>query len=358
MFFILLFLFSFDVSARGESQEPSLLSFKPQKSFLYLQTRFQESDSKGLAQGTEKGISRSVYADRFPSSFLLAQTETVDAFDPFVDYNEFQDNEAEKESILFLRSGRLLTIGVMGGYEGFSLNIRQVYGDNLGVFGAYISFFFDLQFALQFSFIVPRNHYFSIIPGSYPKFSSYSIDFKYYFSKQNLVDGLAALNPYIIFGPFLMKVSSFYPEGAISPKLAVPIITSGPTAPSPDEGTAPAANTLPSAATPEEQLNTKAESNIGAKLGLGLEIPFFGKTFLGLEISYLFLPLPFEGKDLRQLAGIREGSGSVNLPTSQQNRFKKDFLSRIREPETPSNFQQKRFFGDIINAFLLIGINF
>ena len=164
MFFVLLFLFSFDVSARGESQELSLFSVKPQKSFLSLQTDFQGSGSKGLAQGTEKGISRSVYADRFPSSFLLAQTETVDAFDPFVDYNEFQDNEAETESILFLRSGRLLTIGVMGGYEGFSLNIRQMYGDNLGVFGAYISFFFDLQFALQFSFIVPRKHYLSIIP--------------------------------------------------------------------------------------------------------------------------------------------------------------------------------------------------
>ena len=183
------------------------------------------------------------------------------------------------------------------------------------------------------------------------------MDFKYYFSKQNLVEGLAVLNPYIIFGPFLMKVSNFYPEGAIPPKPFVPTITTGPT-PTPDEGTAPATNPVPSVATPEEQLNTKKESNIGAKLGLGLEIPFFGKTFLGLEISYLFLPLPFEGEDLGTLAIIRESSGAVGLSTPQQSSSKKDFLSRIREPETPSNFQQKRFFGDIINAFLLIGINF
>ena len=296
---------------------------------------------------------------------VLAQGETVDTLDPFIDYNEFQDNVEEKESIAFLKSGRLLTIGILGGYEALTPNIREIYGDSLGVFGAYISFFFDLQVALQLSTVFPRRHYFNIL-RSRPQFSSYGIDFKYYFARQNLVEGIAILNPYVIFGPFLMKISNFFPEELFStPVVPPPIQTSVPTPGEPSQtiNTAPVPTTPGegqlSPLTPEEQANAKAHSKVGAKIGLGLEIPFFKQTFIGIELTYMYLPLPFEARNLEGLQDIVTSQNpTLSLPRTQSASKKRHFLARAIEPEIPSNIHQKRFFGDLVQGVILVGINF
>ena len=296
---------------------------------------------------------------------VLAQSETVDTLDPFVDYNEFQDNEEEKESIAFLKSGRLLTIGILGGYEALTPNIREIYGDTLGVFGAYISFFFDLQVALQLSTVFPRQHYFNIIPESRPVFSSYGIDFKYYFARQNLVEGIAILNPYVIFGPFLIKISNFFPDKFFSEPVVPPAVQT-PVSSTPSPTQTINATPVPTSVgtpnipfNPEEQANVKPHSKVGAKIGLGLEIPFFKQTFIGIELTYLYLPLPFEA---RSLEGLREGIitryPKLSIPRTQSAPKKRHFLARAIEPEIPNNIHQKRFFGDLVQGIILIGINF
>lgn len=300
---------------------------------------------------------------------LFSQNEKVDTFDPFVDYNEFQDNESEKESIIFLKNGRLLTIAVFGGYEALTYTMRDLYGDTMGTFGAYINFFFDLQFALQLHIVFPRTHYFTILQ-SRPRFSSYGIDFKYYFNKQNLVKGIAVLNPYIVFGPFLMKVSKFFDDLAIkaasnnTPFVSPPTQTGGnsfhcdpsteicPERENPDTPTLTPQNDPPTAL---ELLNIKDFSRVGARVGLGVEIPVFKQTFIGFEISYSYVHLPFQNQDLSFLDDIYT---SVNPVSTRQATVKRNFLQRAIVPDKPTNISSRIFIGDIVNAIMILGINF
>ena len=288
-------------------------------------------------------------------SSLFSQNEKVDTFDPFIDYNEFQDNKSEQESIIFLKNGRLLTIAVFGGYEALTYTMRDLYGDTMGTFGAYINFFFDLQFALQLHIVFPRTHYFTILQ-SRPSFSSYGIDFKYYFNKQNLVKGIAVLNPYIVFGPFLMKVSNFFHE------LAIQQVSTPPLARIPDPETLKEGENIPlpetggaTPPTPQELLNIEDFSRVGARIGLGIEIPLFKQAFIGFEISYSYVKLPFQDQNLSFLDDIYTSTAPLN---TQQPNVKRNFLSRAILPDKPTNIPQRKFIGDLINGIIILGINF
>lgn len=292
-----------------------------------------------------------------PESSLFSQNEVVDTFDPFIDYNEFQDNESEKESIIFLKNGRLLTIAVFGGYEALTYTMRDLYGDTFGTFGAYINFFFDLQFALQLHIVFPRTHYFTILQ-SRPSFSSYGIDFKYYFNKQNLVKGIAVLNPYIVFGPFLMKVSKFFHELAIqsaanSPPVSSPIEDPESQGETQNIPPPPTKNTNP--LSPQALLNIEDFSRVGAKIGLGVEIPLFKQTFIGFEISYSYVYLPFQNENLSYLDDIYTSISPLN---TQQSQVKRNFLDRAILPDKPTNIPHRKFVGDLINGIVILGINF
>ena len=278
---------------------------------------------------------------------LFAKQGSFETFDPFVDYNEFQDVEMEREGIKFLKTGRLLTLSVFGGYEGMTFSMRRLYGDALLTAGAAISFFFDLQLAMQLGLIFPRKRYLSILQ-TYPSFSSYYLDFKYYFSKQNLIKGLAFLNPYLIFGPFLLKVRGFA-EGLPAAGPAPPKVVTAPAAGGAGEPPKP-----PPAGgkfTKGELDNVKEHSKAGFKAGLGIETPLFKKAFIGLEISYSYVPLPFHGQDLSFL----QKGGFLARPKSGQQR---SWLARLVEPAPPLSLQGKRFNGNMINGILILGINF
>src|SRR6185503_1962811 len=72
------------------------------------------------------------------------------------------------------------------------------------VFGLYLSYFFDLRFALQFGFLTGDHAISYSTPSDTVRgnlgYNSISFDLKYYFNTQNVTRGLADLNPYVIGG--------------------------------------------------------------------------------------------------------------------------------------------------------------
>lgn len=133
----------------------------------------------------------------------VAQLDSDDSYDPFADYSEFDEAQDEEADINFFRHGRFVTLGFLGGLRGFTENLGKIYKQG-PVFGAYISYFFDLRFALQFSYLM-SDHNFSIKKdadsgtGSV-SISQFGLDLKYYINTQNVTKGLAKFNPYIIGG--------------------------------------------------------------------------------------------------------------------------------------------------------------
>lgn len=135
---------------------------------------------------------------------LLAQAD--DAYDPFADYSEFDEAVDEEEDLNFFRNGRLLTLGFIGGYRGFTGTLNKIYSGNMS-FGLFICYFFDLRFALQFGFltsdhvlaVTSSNGAFKDIRGTV-SLTELAANLKYYFNTQNVTRGLADLNPYLIGG--------------------------------------------------------------------------------------------------------------------------------------------------------------
>lgn len=140
---------------------------------------------------------------------LIAQTEGDDAYDPFADYSEFEQSMDEEEDVNFFRNGRLLTLGFIGGYRGFTDKLGNYYSGNAN-FGLFLAYFFDLNFALQIGFttsdhtlIIPAVNTSggstSPVQGTV-SMSDISILLKYYINTQNVTRGLASLSPYFVGG--------------------------------------------------------------------------------------------------------------------------------------------------------------
>lgn len=138
-------------------------------------------------------------------SVLLAQADGDDAYDPFADYSEFEQSMDEEEDVNFFRNGRLLTLGFIGGYRGFTQNLGNYYSGNAG-FGLFLAYFFDLNFALQLGYftsdhtlVIPENSPANAVQGTV-SLSEISFLLKYYMNTQNVTRGLAALSPYLVGG--------------------------------------------------------------------------------------------------------------------------------------------------------------
>jgi hypothetical protein len=152
-------------------------------------------------------------ADGFQSAHLapegsvfVAQAEGDDAYDPFADYSEFEQSMDEEEDVNFFRNGRLLTLGFIGGYRGFTQNLGKYYSGNAN-FGLFLAYFFDLNFALQLGYVTSDHTLVipatpagtSAIQGTV-SISDISVLLKYYLNTQNVTRGLASLSPYIVGG--------------------------------------------------------------------------------------------------------------------------------------------------------------
>jgi hypothetical protein len=213
--------------------------------------------------------SRALAADSIEhKSYLLAQTDPDEAYDPFTDYSEFDEESDEEADINFFRNGRFFTIGLMGGYRGFTGNFATTY-DGAPTFGLFLSYFFDLSLALQLGFQTGDHAvHFSTTSGSTHKeytgnvsMTSINFDLKYYLNTQNVTRGLADLNPYILGG-----LGQFYRTYTIA-----------------------------------NIDGYSRDSAMGVDIGAGVEIPLMRKkAYLGLQGAYHYVNFSDESKSYVQ----------------------------------------------------------
>ncbi len=201
----------------------------------------------------------------FAPGILVAQSDGDDAYDPFADYSEFEEAMEEEEEINFFRNGRLFTLGFIGGYRTFTGNLAKIYSGD-PAFGLFMSFFFDLRFALQFGFLTgshslsikgPNEHILGTV-----NLTDISFNLKYYFNTQNVTRGLADLNPYIFAGAsHLMRTRTVDSSADLVAK----------------------------------------DSAWGFNGGLGIEIPIMrNKMFIGLQGAYQLINFADENKYVRE----------------------------------------------------------
>lgn len=192
--------------------------------------------------------------------YLMAQSEPDEAYDPFSDYSEFDEDSEEEADVNFFRNGRFLTVGITGGYGGFTGNFSDIYTGS-PIFGLYLTYFFDLRLAMSFGFLtgdhaVNFNTNMDTYTGNV-SMSSINFDLKYYMNTQNVTRGLADLNPY-----FLVGFGQFYRTYTLA-KLD----------------------------------GYSRDSTTGFDLGAGLEIPLMRKkAYLGLQATYNLVDFSDENK--------------------------------------------------------------
>ncbi len=190
----------------------------------------------------------------------LAQADGDESYDPFADYSEFEDAAEEEADIHFFRNGRFLTLGFTGGVRQFT----DVYGeifDPGALFGLAITYFFDLRFAMQFSYTNSDHLLYmqtskDTVLGS-ANLTGFSFDIKYFMNTQNVTRGLAALNPYLLGG-----ITSF-------------------------------SRTINFSGEPD----SIRDPTVGFSFGLGIEIPMLrNKMFFGAQVAYHYAQFPDENQ--------------------------------------------------------------
>lgn len=137
-------------------------------------------------------------------SYLLAQADSDDSYDPFSDYSEFDEASDEEADVHFFRNGRFFTVGLAAGMRAFTGQLNTLYSSG-ATYGVFMSYFFDLRLALQFGFNTGDYGFQLSTPGEPMLPGNVSMTFihanlKYYFNTQNVTKGLADLNPYMLGG--------------------------------------------------------------------------------------------------------------------------------------------------------------
>lgn len=195
-------------------------------------------------------------------SYLLSQAEADEAYDPFTDYSEFEEESDEEADINFFRNGRFFTIGLAGGMRGFTGNFADAYSA-APTFGIFLTYFFDLRLAMSLGFQTGDhavkftvNNQQTTYEGNV-SLTAINFDLKYYMNTQNVTRGLADLNPYILGG-----LGQFYRTYTISGLDGF-----------------------------------SRDSTMGFDLGAGLEIPLMRKkAYLGIQATYHYVNFSDENK--------------------------------------------------------------
>jgi hypothetical protein len=193
-----------------------------------------------------------------PAAF--SQVDTEEAYDPFSDYSEFDEASDEEADVNFFRNGRFLTVGIAVGPQTFTDGMGKVYKDAPSM-GLTLSYFFDLRLAMTLG-LITTDHSVNIkttgqtFTGNVG-FSEVNMNLKYYLSTQNMVKGLADMNPYLVGG--LSQVTRTYSIAELA----------------------------------EDSRDTAISTDIGA----GLEIPLMRrKSFLGFQMVYHYISFNDESK--------------------------------------------------------------
>ena len=283
-------------------------------------------------------------AKTFPINSKKLLAKNTSAFDPFIDYGEFQDDVTEEESINFFHYGRALSVALAGGYEPVIGNIQQIFGDSAFV-GVNAAFFLDLRFAIQLSGVFPTGHYNSLFNTAFP-FSHYGLDLKYYWNRQYLNKDKDFFSPYVIFGPFWLNIKSSLPPP--------PIIQPNPQPPQDPQNQQNPQQTVPPANNPnrlssDERKAVASWNAAGVKLGFGFELALIQQSFIGFEVSYLYTVLQHENEDL--------SNSKLNFPPLPPRNSHQTLLQRRQFPNRPE-VEGHRFYGDLMNIGFFLGVNF
>ena len=228
----------------------------------------------------------------------------LNAYDPFADYSEFENTAEEQKNIHFFQHGRFITLGVLGGVKLFTMNMASFY--NIGpVYGGYLNYFFDMNFAIQFA-IIASSHYIAFNTSGGPQtgavqqtgthfigsadFMSMGIDFKYFLDKSLFNKNFNWLAPYFFIG---VLRSSLVMQATLSQKGVF-----------------------------------FEDSGYGLNIGLGLEFHFMRRIHFGMQYAFQFVTLEKEYLPL----GLNSGNSTAAL-----------------------NF---RPYGDWMNLTMILGVNF
>ncbi|MCB9026545.1 MAG: hypothetical protein H6625_09535 [Bdellovibrionaceae bacterium] len=193
---------------------------------------------------------------------LISQFDDSDAYDPFVDYSEFEEATEEEADIHFFRNGRFFTLGFVLGYRSFTNTMGEIFAPAPN-FGLFLSYFFDLRFAMQLTFAT-GDHSVAISSQGIDaigtaSLSSFGLNLKYYFNTQNVTKGLASINPYITGG-----FSNFTRTTVIKSESAF-----------------------------------GKESATGVEIGGGIELPMLrNKMYFGFQGAYQLANFPGENSEL------------------------------------------------------------
>lgn len=141
------------------------------------------------------------------SSLLFAVNEEeqpIDAYDPFIDYTEFERTQMEKQDVRFFKEGRLFSISALIGGRLFTDTMSQHLWPNIS-YGLQMGIFLNLLFCMQVygllsyhPFILQNTQ--AIDANGFFEFYGGGVDLKYYIDKEKLLRPLAFLNPYFVFG--------------------------------------------------------------------------------------------------------------------------------------------------------------
>ena len=267
--------FSAHVAHAQDSTAPAANSFQFTKLYAISDSHRDSSRDSGRDPGRDSGRDYHL----IPEGKLVAQAEGDDAYDPFADYSEFEETADEEEDLNFFRNGRLLTVGFLGGYRGWTGTLGSLYSSG-PTFGLYLCYFFDLRFALQISYVtnqttlsVPARTNSSAVNGNI-NIDDLQLLLKYYFNTQNVTRGLASLNPYVVGG-----ISQIYRTVTVS-----------------------------------GNNNFGKDSAFGADIGAGIELPMMrNKMYFGAQGLYQVINFSDANKDYLDAAGNNtgiKGSGS------------------------------------------------
>ncbi|MCB0379585.1 MAG: outer membrane beta-barrel protein, partial [Bdellovibrionales bacterium] len=210
----------------------------------------------------------------FAISLLLTATaygqyQGDDVYDPFADYSEFEENSQEEADVHFFRNGRFFNAALMMGGRMFTADTQDYFEANMSP-GLYLAYFFNLRFAVQFSYTF-SEHAYQIPAGTnnsgapYPgingnvSFSAMAFDLKYYFNTQNVTRGLADLNPFILFG-FSQNYRTF---------------------------------------SVDDQTQVAKDDAAGFDFGAGIEIPIArNQMYVGAQFVYTYVNFPIENRNV------------------------------------------------------------
>ena len=266
--------------------------------FFFLLSYCIVNTGSGLAATNE--FSRSISGLESSKPWLIAKNTTkasenneLNAYDPFADYSEFENTVEEQENINFFQNGRFLTLGAFGGAKLFTMNMSELY--QVGpVFGGYLNYFFDLNFAIQFAIIISTHHVTLQQSGQNfvgsADFISMGIDFKYFLDKNLFNKHFYWFQPYFFLGALYSNVTMY--------------------------------------ATFTDQAGSYEDSGFGLNMGLGLEFQFLKKIHFGIEYAFKFITMNQEAAPI----SLNTGNSTIN-----------------------TSF---RPYGDWMNITVLLGVNF